>query len=107
MNTSTLNLRIDAKLKKDAQKLAESVGLSLSTMVKNLLRKVVREKKIELELEPTPYLEKILREAKKERAEGYVSPAFRNAADAMTWLNDSNAKYENGRPAREKASRNN
>lgn len=43
MNTTTLNLRIDAKLKKDAQKLAESLGLSLSTMVRNLLRKAVQE----------------------------------------------------------------
>lgn len=106
MNTTTLNLRIDAKLKKEASKLAESLGLSLSTMIKSLLRKVVREKKVEIELEPTPYLEKILRESEKERAEGYVSPPFGSAADAIAWLDDPNAKYENGRPVREKGSRN-
>lgn len=107
MNTSTLNLRIDAKLKKDAQKLAESAGLSLSTMVKSLLRKVVRERKVELELEPSDWLIHELEEGKKEEAEGYISPAFNNAKDAIAWLNDPNAKYENGRPVREKASRNN
>lgn len=96
MNTTTLNLRIDAKLKKDAQKLAESVGLSLSTIVKSLLRKVVREKKVDVELIPTPYLERILKESEKERAEGYVSPPFSSAADAIAWMNDPDAKYENG-----------
>lgn len=104
MNTTTLNLRIDAKLKKDAQKLAESVGFSLSTMVKSLLRKVVREKKVEIELEPSDWLIQELKEGKKEEEQGYISPAFHNADDAIAWLNDPKAKYENGHPVQEEIS---
>ena len=101
MNTSTLNIRIDDRLKKQARKLANELGLSLSTMVKSLLRKAVREKKIELELEPTEYLKKSLVESEKNIAEGYVSPAFDNAEDAFAWLEDPNATFANGNSVRE------
>ncbi len=49
MNT-TLQTRIDAKLKKDAKKTLEGMGLNLSTGVQLFLRQVVRTQSIPFEL---------------------------------------------------------
>ncbi len=49
MNT-TLQTRIDAKLKKDAKKTLERMGLDLSTGVKLFLTQVVRTQSIPFEL---------------------------------------------------------
>ncbi len=49
MNT-TLQTRIDAKLKKDASKALKSMGLDLSTGVKLFLTQVVRTQSIPFEL---------------------------------------------------------
>lgn len=96
MNTEVINLKVEAKLKKEGQKLAKGLGLTLSALIKSLLRKAVQEKKVELELEPTPYLEKMLSESEEDRKAGRVSPGFDNVKDAIAWLNDPNARFENG-----------
>lgn len=49
MNT-TLQTRIDAKLKKDASKALKDMGLDLSTGVKMFLTQVVRTKSIPFEI---------------------------------------------------------
>ena len=41
-----LNIKIDAKLKKEAQKLAESFGLPLSTIITRKLKEFVEEREI-------------------------------------------------------------
>ena len=43
---STLTIRIDDKLKKNASKLAEHLGLSLSFIIKNALKNFVKEPRI-------------------------------------------------------------
>lgn len=96
MNTAIINLKVEAKLKKDGQKLAKGLGLTLSALIKSLLSKAVREKKVELELVPTPYLEQMLKESEEDKKAGRVSPGFDNAKDAIAWLNDPNARLENG-----------
>lgn len=101
MNSTVINFKVDPKLKKDGQKLAHDLGLTLSTMLKSLLTKAVREKKVELELEPTPYLEQMLKESEEDRKAGRVSPKFDNARDAVAWLKNPNARYENGDPVQD------
>lgn len=101
MNTAVINLKVEPRLKKDGQRLARNLGLTLSALMKSLLRKAVRKKKVELELVPTPYLEQALKEAEEDRKAGRVSPRFDNAEDAMAWLKDPNARYENGSPVQE------
>lgn len=54
MSQIPVTVKIDASLKKDAQKLAKSLGLSLSAIVENKLREVVRERRIVFEEELTP-----------------------------------------------------
>lgn len=94
MNTAVINIRTNPKVKKQAQKVAEELGFSLSTVVNAYLRHFVRTKKVEFEAEePSEYLIKSLKQSKKEIKEGWVSQSFDNIEDEMKWLNDLNAKY--------------
>ena len=54
MNTTVINIKTDKNLKKDAQKLAKSFGLPLSTVVNTYLREFVREKRIVFSEPPIP-----------------------------------------------------
>ena len=54
MNQIPVTVKIDASLKKDAQKLAKNLGLSLSAIVENKLREAVRERRIVFEETPAP-----------------------------------------------------
>lgn len=46
MNTAVINLRVEPKVKKDAQRIARKMGLSLSNVLDGLLRQFIEEKAI-------------------------------------------------------------
>lgn len=105
MNTAILSVKVDPKDKKQAQALAQELGFSLSALVKGFIKEFLRTKEVkfslpEEELELTDWAKQQLALSKKEVEQGYVSPAFDNAEDAIAWLNDPKARYENGNPAR-------
>lgn len=97
MSTATATIKIDDKLKNDAQALAEELGMSFGTLVKVLLKQAVRKKGIEIdtreELFPpeqmTPEMERIIGEfdAKMKAGTLELSPAFDNKKDMEAWLN--------------------
>ncbi len=97
MKTSIINFKADSKVKKEAQATAKKLGLSLSDVLNVMLGQFTREKELHISLEPTPYLNRTLQESKRDIAQGYVSPAFDSSEDAIAWLNDPKACYENGR----------
>jgi len=87
MDTTILNVRIDSKVKKQAAKVAESLGLTLSSVVNGYLRQLIKTKRVDFSesYEPTPYLERQIKRAMKERKEGkYIS--FDKAEDAVKYL---------------------
>lgn len=70
MSTSTaLTIRTDPQTKKVIADFAQSVGLSTSAFATAILLQAVREQRVLLTptLEPTPYLEKLMREAAADR----------------------------------------
>jgi DNA-damage-inducible protein J len=79
MNT-TLQTRIDAKLKKDAKKALESVGLDLSSGVKLFLTQVVRTQSIPFEILSADNLP----EAKKKVLVREAKEAFRSGKKYAT-----------------------
>lgn len=89
MNTYTiLNVKTDKKLKAEAKKVAEELGVPLSTVVNAFLKKFVREKEITLSVNnhrPTPYLEQILEDAQKEHSDGKAR-TFDSGKDLMSHL---------------------
>lgn len=52
---SQINLRIDEKIKKDAEKTLDEIGLSMSSAITIFLKKVARENRIPFELNADPF----------------------------------------------------
>lgn len=66
MNTETINIKIDPETKKEAQRLAKTLGFNLSTLVKGYLRQFIKTKTVHFsasEEKPTPYLLDMLRDS--------------------------------------------
>ena len=54
MSQTPITIKIDSSVKQQAQDLAQKLGLSLSTIVENKLREVVRERRVIFEEELIP-----------------------------------------------------
>lgn len=54
MSQIPVTVKIDADVKQQAQKLAQKLGLSLSAIIENKLREVVRERRVIFEEELIP-----------------------------------------------------
>ena len=98
MSTTIINFRIEKKVKKEAQDIAEKMGLKLSDVLNVLLRNFTRERKIVSEVgegEYTEYFKRSMTEALEQVKNGEVSPSFDNAKDSIKWLKNKNRKYAN------------
>jgi len=84
-----VNLKIDSNIKKLAQKRAKELGLSLSSVVNATLGQFARTGELHLSSDytMTPYLEELVKEARKEYALGKYSGPFDNIKDLMKHLN--------------------
>lgn len=90
-------------LKEKAESVSSDLGFSsLQEAIRVLLTKFSKREfslKVE-EAEEIPYLsaaaEKKFKKAQEDIKAGKVSPKFDNAADAISWLNDPDARYQNG-----------
>lgn len=84
-----INVKTDVKVKKDAQKIAEELGLSLSAVVNAQLKQFVRDRSVYFSTIPrmTRGLEDILGEAEKDFiTEKNLSPYFSSAHEAAAYL---------------------
>jgi addiction module RelB/DinJ family antitoxin len=63
-----LTIKTEKSLKLSAQKLAEEIGVPLSTIVNSLMKQFVRDKEITFSAsyKPSPYLEKIMLEVEED-----------------------------------------
>ncbi len=77
MKTQT-SIKIDPKTKKEATRLAEELGLSLSSVINASLKQFVRNRELVVadSLTPTPYLEKVLREAENDLRNGKTNGPY-------------------------------
>lgn len=82
MKTAMLNVKIDPIIKREAQKVADELGFSLSAIVNASLKNLARTKTISYSLlEPTPTLAKAIKESKAERK--ISKPKVFTDADSM------------------------
>lgn len=69
MNTAVINIKVEPRVKKEAQKVAREMGLSLSALINGLLVEVVKTKMIIFSASDNPIasaeLSYILKEARK------------------------------------------
>lgn len=87
MNTAIVNVKVNPTVKRQAQKVAEEMGLSLSALVNGFLKNLVTTKTVTFSAseEPTPYLLRALKESKEDVKAGRVV-SFKNPKDALTYL---------------------
>lgn len=89
MNTAVINVKIEPKVKAQAQRIAESLGLSLSAVINGYLKQLIRTKTITYSLhsaeEPTPYLLDSLKNAEDDIKAGRVI-SFDKPAKAIKYL---------------------
>lgn len=83
-----VNLKIDTHVKERAQKRAEELGLSLSSIVNATLSQFARTGELTLSTAPrmTPYIEELVAEARAEYLAGKTSGPFTTVADLMKHL---------------------
>jgi addiction module RelB/DinJ family antitoxin len=89
MNT-VISVKVNKEIKEQAQEIAKSVGIPLSTLINAYLRQLVVTRRVELysPVQMTPKLEKAIAAVEADIAQGKnLSPKFKTAKDAMVWLN--------------------
>lgn len=85
-NTKTLlTIKIDKKLKKQAQETAAAFGLPLGTMVNSLLRETVETGRLEL-LTPKAIVAREIRASLEAHEQGNAGPSFKSAKALRAWL---------------------
>ena len=87
MNTAVINVKVNPQTKKEAQMVAEELGISLSGLVNGFLKNLVRTKTISFMVseEPSEYLLQSLKESKEDINAGRVI-SFKNPTDALSYL---------------------
>lgn len=65
MSTTLLSIKTDAQTKQELKAFAAELGVSSTAFVNMVIKQALRDRRVVLAttLEPTPYLEKIMREA--------------------------------------------
>jgi addiction module RelB/DinJ family antitoxin len=87
MNTASILIKTDSQVKKEAQKTAEEMGLSLSAVVTRLLKEFIKRKAITFTSEElTPYAKEQLKKARNGRKAGTASPVFDSVDEMTAWL---------------------
>ncbi|MCL4357380.1 type II toxin-antitoxin system RelB/DinJ family antitoxin [Patescibacteria group bacterium] len=88
MSDTLLSIRTDSQTKREVTEFANSVGLSVSAFVTVILKQAVKEGRVVLtpKLEPTPYLEKIMKEALADYRDGKNITRTTNKAELKKYL---------------------
>lgn len=86
---TVINIKADKEIKKSAQKVAEELGLSLSTVINAYLRQFVRNKEVYFTVAPrmSTELEEFLGHVEEDiRKNRNFSPAFSSGEEMDRWL---------------------
>ncbi|MFA6297313.1 MAG: type II toxin-antitoxin system RelB/DinJ family antitoxin [Candidatus Paceibacterota bacterium] len=84
-----INIKVDKEIKDQAVKLAQEIGIPLSTAINAFLRQFVEKREVTFSspFKMSKKLEAIVSKAEKDIKSGdNMSPAFNNAEDALSWL---------------------
>ena len=82
MSKTIVNFKTDVKTKEELKKFAAELGLPVSAILNAQVKDMLRKRRVVLttDLEPTPYLEKILIQAEKDIKTGRnISGPFKTA----------------------------
>ena len=90
MDVTSVHIKIDSDTKVQAQKTAEELGLSLSAVMKALLKQFIRTQRLSVGIseEPSAFMAEALKKTDKEYKDDNTSPSFANARDSFKWLDE-------------------
>ena len=86
---TVINIKTDKEVKRNAQELAQKLGLSLSAVINASLRNFIRTREVYFSDIPrmTPEFEKLLGKVEEDIKKGRnLSPSFDNMDDAIAYL---------------------
>lgn len=88
MKTAILNVKVDEQVKKQAQVVASSFGIPLSTLVNAYLMELAETGQIHFSAVEimTPKMERLIEQAEKEIKSGETSGPFETAEEAIAYL---------------------
>lgn len=91
MNTATIFIKTEPKVKAEAQKTAGELGFSLSSVLNAFLRQFVKTKTIHFSTQgideiPNARTRAILRQAEADLKKGKTSPKFKTAEGFIEYL---------------------
>jgi addiction module RelB/DinJ family antitoxin len=89
MNTATIFIKTEPKVKEEAQKTAEELGFSLSSILNAFLRQFVKTKAVHFSVQdetPNAYLRSLLKQAEEDLKTGNTSPKFETAEEFIEYL---------------------
>ena len=89
MSKTIINIKADPEVKKNAKKLAQELGISLSDVLNASLRNFIRTREISFSavFRMTPELEKILGKVEKDiKNKKNISPVFSSLEEAKRYL---------------------
>lgn len=88
MNITSIHVKIESDIKAQAQKTAEELGLSLSAVMKALLKQFIRTQRLSVGVgeEPSEYMIEALKKSDREYKKGNTSPSFSDVEDSFKWL---------------------
>ena len=89
MSNTSISIKTDSKTKDRAQETARELGLSLSEVINNFLKKFIKTKRAvfnELEETPNEKTRALLKQAEDDYKNGKASPAFKTGEEAVAWL---------------------
>ena len=92
MTKTILNIKTDPDTKLQIQEFAAELGVPVSVIMNAQIKQMLRDRKIILstELEPTPYLVKIMEQVEEDLKTGRnMSPVFTSAKDMLEHLENS------------------
>lgn len=88
MNTASILVKTDPKLKEKAQKTAEEMGISLTSVINHYLKHFIQTKSITFTVDeevPTEYMIQSLQQSEEDYKTGRVI-AFESGQDALAYL---------------------
>ena len=95
MKDTSISIRLDSRLKEQADTVLAQFGLNMTVVVNMLFHQIVREQAIplSLSLKPQPNIFEELNNAKAERLAGYVGRSANSVAEDMEKI-ISEAEYD-------------
>jgi addiction module RelB/DinJ family antitoxin len=94
MNNATIFIKTEPKVKEEAQKTADELGFSLSSILNAFLRQFVKTKTIHFSVakeEPNAYLSGLIKQARVDLKKGKTSPKFKTAEEFIEYLHQQAA----------------